>query len=116
MLPCAILYTCTRAQYATLLQNIDYMQNPRYARRKYIDIQPDTELGRELEMWLKLSSNLVNGSCWIQTARVKLALEAFTDASARRWGGIFRTPSGLFHMGGISRKRKLDSTLMLRKQ
>ena len=26
--PCAILYT--RAQYATLSQNIDYMQNPRY--------------------------------------------------------------------------------------
>jgi hypothetical protein len=95
--PCAILYT--RAQYATLAQNIDYMQNPRYARRKYIDICPDTELGRELEMWLKLSSNLVNGSCWFQTGRVKLALEAFTDASARRWGGIFRTPSGVFHMG-----------------
>ena len=82
--PCAILYT--RAQYATLAQNIDYMQNPRYARRKYIDICPDTELGRELEMWLKLRSNLVNGSCWFQTGRVKLALEAFTDASARRWG------------------------------
>ena len=96
--PCAILYT--RAQYAALASNLDHKGVPRIARNKTIHIQPGSELAQELNMWLQLQTKLVNGAVWMEASKVYLNLHAFTDASSRRWGGLFRSPSGIFRMGG----------------
>ena len=43
---------------------------------------------------------LLNGNAWLCTEKLHLTLTAFTDASSRRWGGIFRGPEGIFQMEG----------------
>ena len=43
---------------------------------------------------------LINGNAWLCTEKLHLTLTAFTDASSRRWGGIFRGPEGIFQVGG----------------
>ena len=62
---------------------------PRIARSKIIEIQPGSELAQELNMWLQLQTKLVNGAVWMEAAKVYLNLHALTDASSRRWGGVY---------------------------
>ena len=108
--PCAILYT--RAQYAALLHQMNYGAVPKVARRKVISISPGSDLEEELKVWLQLRTELVNGAMWMEVDRINLRMQAFTDASSRRWGGIFKCPTGVFRMGGIFRKERYPVTLM----
>ena len=96
--PCTILYT--RAQYETLASNLDQKGVPRIARNKILKIKPGSELAQELNMWLQLQTKLVNGAVWMEAAKMYLNLNAFSDTSSRRWGGVFWCPSGIFLMGG----------------
>ena len=96
--PGAILYT--RAQYTALTQDLDYAINPGAARRQIIIFTHGSELVDELEMWLQLGAVLEHGGMWIEATRVYLSLRAHTDASARRWGGIFKSPKAVFITGG----------------
>ena len=103
--PCAILYT--RAQYATLAENLDNSLNPRLAREREVKIFPESELYKELTLWLQIHTELINGSVWILPTRIHLRLLAYTDASSRRWGGVFKRPDqGVIHMGEISQRKK----------
>ena len=38
--------------------------------------------------------------CTVHVICKFLNLNAFSDTSSRRWGGVFRCPSGIFLMGG----------------
>jgi hypothetical protein len=96
--PCAILYT--RAQYATLAENLDNSLNPRLAREREVKIFPESELYKELTLWLQLHTALINGSVWILPTRIHLRLLAFTDASSRRWAGVFKSPEGVYMSHG----------------
>ena len=104
--PCAILYT--RAQYATLAENLDNSLNPRLAREREVKICPESELYKELTLWLQLHTALINGSVWILPTRIHLRLLAFTDASSRRWAGVFKSPEGVCHMGGDFSEKELS--------
>ena len=77
-----------------------YSIRPRAARMHIIILNPDSELVRELKMWLQLGDILRHGGSWIEATRVYLALRAHTDASSRRWGGIFKSLKVVFITGG----------------
>ena len=82
--PPAKLYT--RTQYQTLSENLSNSLSPRQARQKLIKLS--TPLQKELNMWLKLNTALLNGSTWLQPEHIYATLtnfDAYTDASGRRW-------------------------------
>ena len=100
--PAAKLYT--RAQYAALSKNLDHNILPHQARQKTISLTTNKSLKEELAMWQKLNTALINGASWLAPERIYATLEnfdAYTDASARRWGGIFHSIKGTFKSAGV---------------
>ena len=88
--PAAKLYT--RAQYAHLAlllkNNKDTNKQTQHPLSKHFI--------EELSIWTKLKTALINGTNWYGTEHTYVRLQntlAHTDASSRRWAGLFQTIS-----------------------